>query len=198
VQTIFNTSTVQVVIQQRDSSGSGYNGGMIAAIASIVSLIVVGSGVGYVIYRRYQRRLEEIRANKTKPLDSSHATRANIVDKSSPDAGVSPDQFDDDDRFDEQYHPNIPSIDIFAHGDIIKKVNQADLVDHGAIDSDDEVDNQSSGAGSQSNGVSNGITYTHGESGVIVPSNEPAGQVHENAPMSTFSLGTSQQSNNPA
>jgi hypothetical protein len=72
---------------------------MIAAIASIVSLIVVGSGVGYVIYKRYQRKIEEMATNKAKPEDNSHSTRAHIVDRSNPDAGGSPDPFGDDDIF---------------------------------------------------------------------------------------------------
>jgi len=90
----------------------------------------------------------------------------------------------------------MPAVDIFSNGDILKKANEADHIEEGAIDSDEEeVDNQSSGAGSSSNGAPGGSILTHGDSGNL-NTNPRLAQPQENKPLSTFSLGTSQQSNN--
>jgi hypothetical protein len=150
---VYNTTTVNVIEQTSEGAGSGSNSGMIAAIASIVSIIVVGSIAGYFIYKKYQRKILELAQAKAKPVDQSHSTRAHINQSCSPEAG-SP-GFDDDEKFEEQYHPHLANLDIFGNGDILKKGNDADhVMSEQRIDSSSEEGSSARGSGGSS-GASN-------------------------------------------
>lgn len=126
VQSIYNSTTINIIKTNVDGPGSGSNGGMIAAIVSIVAVIVVGSVIGYFVYKKYQKKILEMTEAKAKPVDQSHSTRAHI-NASSPN-GCSPSGIDDEDKFEEQYHPQVVNLDIF-NGDFLKKANEADHID---------------------------------------------------------------------
>jgi uncharacterized membrane protein YebE (DUF533 family) len=51
---------------------------MIAAIVSIVAVIIFGGVIGYIVYKKYQRKIIELTKAKAKPMDQSHSTRSHI------------------------------------------------------------------------------------------------------------------------
>jgi len=66
--------------------------------------------------------------------------------------------FEDDDKFEEQYHPQLVNLDIFGHGDIIKKVNDADnVISEHRMDSSSEEGSSARGSGSSGNLNSGGV-----------------------------------------
>lgn len=160
---------------------------MIAAIVSIVAVIVVGSVIGYVVYKRYQKKILEMTEAKAKPMDQSHSTRAHI-NASSPNA-CSPCGVDDEDKFEEQYHPQVANLDIF-NADFLKKANDADHIDEQNFESSEEDDQSSSAQGGSGESNSGGI-ITQQESNLVTQAR--LSRVREDAPLSSFSVGITEQ-----
>ena len=125
VQAIYNSTTVDVV---RKEEANRQNVVMIAVIATIIGVIVIGGVVGYFLYRRYQINLIATKSQGPHlPDQSSHGK----MGQESPG-------FIGDDVFEEQYHPQ-GVVDIFGRGnDIIKKGNEADAIEEGIKEDFDE------------------------------------------------------------
>lgn len=188
VQSIINSTTINVVKTQIDGPGSGSNGGMIAAIISIVAVIIVGAVIGYIVYKKYQRKIIELTEGKAKPVDQSHSTRAHI-NANSPNV-CSPSGLDDEEGFEEQYHP-AANLDIF-NGNFMKKANDADHVDEQCIESSEEGDDQSSSARGGSGGSNSGAVITQQESNIMV-TQARLSRIREDAPLSSYSVGITEQ-----
>ncbi len=127
---------------------------MIAVIASIVAVIIVGAIIGAFIYKRYQARVVEIMEQKqAKQVDQSSKIDNSQMSKPEMASAMAA----DDEKYEEQYHPRVAAVDIFGNGDIIKKGNEADAVNVHNVDDSDESDDQQS-----SNAESGAPQPTHG------------------------------------
>jgi hypothetical protein len=188
VQAIYNSTTIDVVRREEVASRQ-QNIVMIAVIATIIGVIVIGGVVGYFLYRRYQINLIATKAQG--PHLADQTSRGQMTPASPEVIG--------DDVFEEQYHPH-GVVDIFGRGnDIIKKGNEADAIEEEAIkedfdedESSDRPDNQSSGApesaGRTGSGGSNNLTTRN------LVTNARESTLHENVPLGNFQ--SSQQSLN--
>lgn len=161
---------------------------MIAAIVSIVAVILVGGVIGYFVYRKYQRKIIELTEAKAKPVDQSHSTRVHI-NATSPNV-CSPGGMEDDEGFEEQYHPQVVNLEIFNGDFLKKKVNDADHVDEQCIESSED-DDQSSSAREGSGGSNGGGVITQQESNLVTQAR--ISRIREDAPLSTFSDGITDQ-----
>lgn len=188
VQAIYNSTTIDVV--RREEVSRQQNLVMIAVIATIIGVIVIGGVVGYFLYRRYQIKLI---ATKSQGPHLADQTSRNSMTPASPEVIG-------DDVFEEQYHPH-GVVDIFGRGnDIIKKGNEADAIEEAIKEDFDEdqssdrpdEDNQSSGApesaGRTGSGGSNNLTTRN------LVTNARESTLNENVPLSNFQ--SSQQSLN--
>ena len=96
---------------------------MIAVVATIIAVIVIGGLIGYFLYRKHVNNLIARKGQHTStPVDQT--SRADMTPASPEVLG--------DDVFEDQYQyqPNQAVIDIFGRGnDIIKKGNEADMVE---------------------------------------------------------------------
>jgi hypothetical protein len=160
---------------------------MIAAIISIVAVIIVGAVIGYIVYKKYQKKIIELSEAKAKPVDQSHSTRAHI-NQNSPNV-CSPSGMEDEEGFEEQYHPTA-NLNIF-NGNFLKKANDADHVDEQCMESSEEGDDQSSSARGGSGGSNSGGVITQQESSMVTQAR--LSRIREDAPLSSYSGGITEQ-----
>ena len=187
VQPIYNSTTINV-LKNADASNPVV---MIAVVATIICVIIVGGIIGYFMYRRYTSNLIARKGQHTStPVDQS--SRANMTPASPEVLG--------DDFFEDQYQyqPNAAVIDIFGRGnDIIKKGNEADAIEEAIKEDPDEDlsssergDHLSSGEPPQSvEGGSNGRTGSGGSNQNTtrnLVTNARESTLNENMPLSTF------------
>ena len=190
VQPIFNSSTVNIVKREDESASPVV---MIAVVTTIIAVIVIGGLVGYYLYRRHMTNLIARKGqHASTPVDQS--SRANMTPASPEMCGdeIFEDQY--------QYQPNPAVIDIFGRGnDIIKKGNEADMIDEVIkedfeedMESSERDENQSSGLPPSLEG-SNGRTGSGGSNSQqqhttrFLVTNARESTLNENVPLGSFS-----------
>lgn len=125
-QVVYQNTTVNVMRQEDDSANKVM---IYAVIGSIIGVLVIGSIAAFILYKRYQFKMD----HRAKPVDQS--SKGDITAQA-PGCAV-------EEQFEDQYHPKATDfVDIFGRGDVVKKMNAADNIN---VEDEDE-DEVSSGA----------------------------------------------------
>lgn len=129
---IVNENPSIIEVTQSSSDTNSLDPGIVAAVTVVIVLVILSSGIGYVWYKKYQARQQEM----AKEAVPNNSVSVSVTNKTGPSqVGINPNSgMDNTETFEVQYHPKTEIGNIFGYGDPIKKGNDADMV----IEEDDE------------------------------------------------------------